>query len=349
MSPALSTYIEVVRLFAALVVFVHHASYPRFGGGWIAPLGGYGHEAVVIFFVLSGFVIGYSHAVKDRSFKLYAASRLSRLWSVSVPALALTFVLDAWGAHLDPASYEDICTATPLEIGAALAFVNELWFAEGCVGSNIPFWSLSYEFIYYALFAVFAFAPRPLLSVAVGSLLVGPKLLLLAPCWVMGYLAWRHREGLRHTRHAAVLWLLSTAGMALLVFGKLGNKYLTWRVEQFIGPDWWERLGHSTAFLSDNAIGVCFTLHLVASACLLRERPLGAHVQRFWQVAASATFAIYLIHYPALHFFAAASQHALGVVVGPLVGLASLTLAVLACQPGEILKRRLRRWLLGVR
>ncbi len=347
MSPALSTYIEVVRLFAALVVFVHHASYPRFGGGWIAPLGGYGHEAVVIFFVLSGFVIGYSHEVKDRSFKLYAASRLSRLWSVSVPALALTFALDAWGARLDAASYQDICAATPLEMGAALAFVNELWFAEGCVGSNIPFWSLSYEFIYYVLFAVFAFAPRPLLSVTVAALLAGPKVLLLAPCWVMGFLAYRHRDWLSSTRHAGALLLVSSAGMALLVFGKLGNKYVTWRVEQLIGPEWWDRLGHSTAFLSDNAIGVCFTLHLMACACMLKKLPVRAAVQRFWQVAASATFAIYLIHYPALHFFAAASQHVIGEVVGPLVGLASLTLAVLACPPGESFKRRLRPWLLG--
>jgi len=34
--------------------------------------------------------------------------------------------------------------------------------------------------------------------------------------------------------------------------------------------------------------------------------------------------------YPALHFFASASQHVLGVAVGPLVGVASLPLAVLA-------------------
>ncbi|MFM8331498.1 MAG: acyltransferase family protein [Candidatus Methylumidiphilus sp.] len=67
MSPALSAYLDAVRLTAALMVFAHHASYPRFGGEWIAALAGYGHESVVVFFMLSGFVIALSHANKDRT------------------------------------------------------------------------------------------------------------------------------------------------------------------------------------------------------------------------------------------------------------------------------------------
>src|SRR5262249_3387507 len=67
-------------------------------------LSGLGHESVIIFFVLSGFVIANSIR---KSFELsrwswgeYLLARLSRLWVVLIPALLLGGCLDLLGSAL---------------------------------------------------------------------------------------------------------------------------------------------------------------------------------------------------------------------------------------------------------
>ncbi|MBK8767616.1 MAG: acyltransferase family protein, partial [Burkholderiaceae bacterium] len=190
MTPALSVYLDALRLLAALMVFAHHASYPIFGGRWISALGGYGHEAVVVFFVLSGFVIAFVTDVKERTPAAYAGSRLSRLWSVALPALAATLAMDAIGRQLAPQAYADVLVNPQGPLASAL-FVNEFWTAQWHVGSNIPFWSLSYEAAYYLLFGIFVFAPMRWLWLAAAAALIGPKILLLAPAWVAGVVAYR--------------------------------------------------------------------------------------------------------------------------------------------------------------
>ena len=56
-------------------------------------LTGLGHQAVMVFFVLSGFLVGGSVLKAGSKFSVptYAISRLTRLWIVLLPALILTF------------------------------------------------------------------------------------------------------------------------------------------------------------------------------------------------------------------------------------------------------------------
>src|SRR5579859_1562974 len=62
---------------------------------------GFGHQAVMIFFVLSGFFITRSIVVDDRgrgfSWPIYLTKRLTRLWIVLVPCLMLTVLWDRVG------------------------------------------------------------------------------------------------------------------------------------------------------------------------------------------------------------------------------------------------------------
>lgn len=58
-----------------------------------------------MFFVLSGFVIAFITDTKENQWINYAASRISRVCSVAVPALFLTIALDAVGRYLYPALY----------------------------------------------------------------------------------------------------------------------------------------------------------------------------------------------------------------------------------------------------
>ena len=194
LKPGLSLYLDLFRLTLALTVVVVHASNPQMGGSWFKfPLG---DIAVLGFFVLSGFVISYVAATKETSAASYAAARLARLWSVLIPALALTPVFDAIGRMFSPSVYEGwgivVGFDHPLfRLAAAAAFLNEIWFWSIAPLSNGPVWSLGFEAWYYALFGAFIFSrgwKRAGLVCFVG-LIAGPKILLLFPSWILGVLA----------------------------------------------------------------------------------------------------------------------------------------------------------------
>ncbi|MET3598519.1 acyltransferase family protein [Martelella mangrovi] len=130
-------------------------------------LTGLSHEAVIIFFALSGYLVGgkaFSDTLSDRlSWPLYYARRLSRLWIVLVPALLLTFIFDSIGIRLtDGVGYDglfaDVYPSGP-GIGAdtdeltLTSFIGTLLFIQTIFtptfGSNGPTWSLANEFWYY--------------------------------------------------------------------------------------------------------------------------------------------------------------------------------------------------------
>jgi peptidoglycan/LPS O-acetylase OafA/YrhL len=62
------------------------------------------HEAVIVFFVLSGYFVGggvlRAWQTGAWSWSTYAIQRLTRLWIVLIPALFLTLALDTIGLRL---------------------------------------------------------------------------------------------------------------------------------------------------------------------------------------------------------------------------------------------------------
>jgi peptidoglycan/LPS O-acetylase OafA/YrhL len=106
MGEGLSLHLDIVRVSAALVVVIGHSFGKDISGGWIKiPV--VGPDAVMVFFVLSGFVIAFTVEKKDATIGHYICSRLARLWSVLVPALALTIILDYLGMYLFPVFYHN--------------------------------------------------------------------------------------------------------------------------------------------------------------------------------------------------------------------------------------------------
>jgi len=102
-----------------------------------------GQEAVLLFFVLSGFLVGGRSTRKalDYSFRIwpYASDRITRIYVPLLPALLLTAaVLIFRGGHI-----------------STLSFLGNLAGLQGLVvdnfGGNAPLWSLAYEIWFYTL------------------------------------------------------------------------------------------------------------------------------------------------------------------------------------------------------
>lgn len=151
-----------------------------------------GHLAVVVFFVLSGYLVGGAvvRAYRSYSFRWlpYLVQRLTRLWTVLIPALILGWILDEIGIHLfgrmgniyagPPGS--DIAPHLASRLTPSVCMGNALFLQQIIttpLGSNIPLWSISYEFWFYILFpllvAVVAFRSTPTRRVASACVLLG--------------------------------------------------------------------------------------------------------------------------------------------------------------------------------
>lgn len=131
-----------------------------------------GRFAVIVFFVLSGYFVGGSalRASQKGKFSLssYAVQRITRLWVALIPALLLGLVLDLIGSHYLPGAH-NIYHSGGIEFSAGLAqrltpaaWFGSLFFLQGIAtpifGTNLPLWSLAYEFWFYAMFPLLLLA-----------------------------------------------------------------------------------------------------------------------------------------------------------------------------------------------
>lgn len=311
-----SIYLDFVRFLAAATVFIVHANYDRFTGGLpvLWRFGELGNDAVMVFFVLSGFVIAYVADQKEKTLKDYFLSRLARLYSVTAPALVLTAALDYAGSRIAYGLYDGWWFQTDYPVWRFIAnffFVNEIWFSSVRPFSNGPFWSLGYEFWYYVIFAAWWYLKRPAgyFAVAAVCLWVGPKILMLLPVWLLG--VWVYFRITAKPVGEAVGWaLLLGSGIAYGLFRQFGGPHvlLNWTIAHF-GLDFvHENLGWSKTFLSSYVIGSLVAMHFLGVAAVT---PRLARIFGVFEVPirylAGYTFAIYLFHYPLLQFFAAAT------------------------------------------
>lgn len=302
-----SIYLDFIRVCAALLVVAYHAH--RYTPG-ILPFTSFGHDAVVIFFVLSGYVIAYVTATRERTLVRYAVSRLARLMSVVVPALALTVVADAIGRAAPGADIYNSVMPYPgdwpvVRVLSALTFTSELWFVSIVTLSNNAFWSLSFEFWYYVIFACWTFPPGRWRWVATGlaCLVVGPKILLLFPLWILGVVLYRTRIG-----HGLTAWIavpLFVGSLALYLWLKFAGllhalDLIVWDV---IGPRAVHYLPYARFFAGDYLMGLCMFAHFIALRALAPSITIPAAIETAIRWAAGFTFSIYLYHYPMLLFW----------------------------------------------
>ena len=99
-------YLDGTRFLAALIVVAGHIEW-SFAPGFMPFIRDYhlATLAVGIFFVLSGFVIGHTVDRKETDAHSYFLNRAARVYSVVVPVLLLTLLLDSCGRWLAPDAY----------------------------------------------------------------------------------------------------------------------------------------------------------------------------------------------------------------------------------------------------
>ena len=356
MTRGFSLYLDTIRFLAAVLVLFSHVAYPRYSNGdlaWMRELN-LGSDAVILFFVLSGFVIAHTTSAKNRTGLDYAKARLARLYSVVIPAIVFTLVCDAIGRSINPAAYDGwwFNGQNPGEqIWRALTFSSHAAGDQIRLGTNGPFWSVAYEAWYYLAFgvAVFGRGWSRWALLALITLAAGLPIALLAPCWLAGVALQRitaRRPQVRVTRGLALAmatapWLVYAAWLAIdlprvltmLTYIAMGAGALT--------PN--QALGFSDEFLWNMALALLFAVHFFGVFALAKDAAwIGQRSERAIRWLAGATFSIYLFHSPLLTLLyalpgydAANPAHYLG--AGAVTLAACFALA-------EVSERRLQAW-----
>lgn len=142
--------------FCSIALFLHPPDFP-----WIQNI------AVVIFFILSGYLISNSVFYKlstdtNYSFRSYFIDRFSRIYSAFIPALLFIFLLDFISVKVAPTSYNyfnafDVQTFIGnIFMLQDFPFLKYLHIKITSFGSARPLWTLAIEWWIYLWFGLLA-------------------------------------------------------------------------------------------------------------------------------------------------------------------------------------------------
>jgi peptidoglycan/LPS O-acetylase OafA/YrhL len=322
---------------------------------------GFGHQAVIVFFVLSGYFIGTSVseqiAARRWSWRTYLINRLTRLHLVLIPALLLGALWDQFGMRLPQAAsfyFGGLYKYYPPSVAlrsTVPVFLGNLFFLQSVTapvfGSNGPLWSLSYEFWYYILFPAVMLAAASWVDyrgrfvyLALAFLLlwfVGPQIAIYFLIWLLGTLIGRLRPA-----H----WPISSSavGLASLMASFPFLLALAW---VRIHPEISETRG-------DLMIGICFALWIFA-LIQGRRADVAPRYAKTSRTLAAFSYTLYLTHFPLLLLFRGLLdpagnwqpdvQHLL---CGVALALAMLSFAYLVAQFTEartaVVRNRVMQW-----
>ncbi|MDB5012656.1 MAG: hypothetical protein JWQ25_858 [Daejeonella sp.] len=293
-----SVFLDALRLAASLTVLYIHGSDLWFPSKIHDPskAGNTAHFAVVVFFVLSGFVIAYTTKKSNRGATQYLFARLSRLCSVVIPALLVAAVAEELIAY-----YASDLTGTILRGTSwpryliSATFLNELWFFSAAPPINLPLWSLSFEFWYYVIFGFWFYKGsgiKGLLILVLACLIAGPKILLLMPVWIMGCLAYNYHF---FKIKPVTAWFIIGCILLVVVLTAIVLPPIPFGIGNV-------PLYYASQFITDWIIGS----FIAAALWILPLQKAFVIEKRFvksFRMIADLTFPIYVLHYPLLVLF----------------------------------------------
>jgi peptidoglycan/LPS O-acetylase OafA/YrhL len=265
---------------------------------------GYGHQAVMVFFVLSGYFIGTSVlesvSQQEWSWHTYLVSRITRLQLVLFPALVLGALWDRIGMKIPQAAalyYGGLYKFYPPSVAlrsTVPVFLGNFFYLQSVVspifGSNGPLWSLSYEFWYYIVFPALILATAAWVGIRSRILCAGLALLLF---WFIG----------AQISYYFLIWLggVLAGRLQRATTFKSPSPVLPWAAGAlFAGALAWSRTHLLfSGLLTDYLVAFCFALWLYTLLLGTREdvSPLYADGAK---KLAGFSYTLYLTHFPAL-------------------------------------------------
>jgi peptidoglycan/LPS O-acetylase OafA/YrhL len=298
-----SILVSLLRGLAAFIVVVAHlraAMYPSLRAIADPPLwfkglafvSGFAHQAVLVFFVISGWLVGGSllNRIKQPgAIANYAIDRVTRLWTVLIPTFLLTLLFAAAtgtvstdGLDFSPANQYSAITFAGNLIGLQRVLLPDF-------GGNFPLWSLANETWYYVLFPVLTVACTTRRAVLRIICLAALFLLCLQlPTAIVAYF---------------MIWLLGVLFSRIRI--ECGNAARwAWALLALAGASYFRLTGELDAF-EISTLGqdlVCSLLYLVllssmqftASPASRLKQPL----QRVGKFFAEFSFSLYVLHVP---------------------------------------------------
>ncbi|MDV6329888.1 acyltransferase [Asticcacaulis sp. 201] len=297
-------FIDIVRTIAAFAVVISHIQQividrPLSAGivnRVLSLATTQGENAVVVFFVISGFWIirSVTRSAEAFSWGDYMLARLSRLWVVLLPALVLGGAIDFIGDRYFPSAlYNGIQGAVSITRPVSqsldpLTFLGNVIFLQGWLvktfGSNGALWSLTCEFWYYVYFPALWLAWKSkkihLIVPTLALLAVIPGLHLFG-IWLLGGVVYYFAE-----RKALSLKISS-----LHVFGSLIIFVISLGVANLLDEH---------KIIANSLVGISFALALYcALAAKLNVAKVLVPVARF---GASSSYSLYAVHFPLIVF-----------------------------------------------
>lgn len=319
-----STHLDLLRGLAAILVLLGHmrlllfieyaeVSNPNFLIKRFYFFTGLGHEAVMIFFVLSGFFISASviRTIRQKqwSWVNYLIARLTRLYIVLIPALLLTSFWDVLGIKIFGTGQDSfygekfhnghLATYKILENLTWQNFLGTIGFLQtifvNLFGSDKAVWSLAYEFWYYILFPaiILFFCVKSLklrlvygvLTLAI-LLMVGANIRLYFLVWLMGALvSICHTSKYLNKKKVLNLFILLSI-LILTISLKIKPLIYSEKIIDFI-------IGISTALM----------IYFLAND-RSKVTKVGLY-EKFAQGLAGCSYTLYLVHMPILCFIRA--------------------------------------------
>jgi len=342
-SPALSGMLDCARWIAAMLVMTGHLRDILFANynnvvntnafvRLFYFLTGFGHIAVIIFFVMSGFLVGGSaleqYMLSNFSWSRYLIKRISRIYIVFFFALLFGGLLDTLGLvffnqlgiynNTHNIQFNSELTSRDisqnLDISTFLGNIAMLQTIKVSVlGSNGPLWSLANEFWYYLLFPALLglFFPGNLWPKLI-SISFAAAIIALLPTTKLLYFS---------------LWLLGTL-IRSVSFPKLPNFMMSLII--FLVSLFMARTFGGDSFFLDLLIAITFALVLNA---LHKNQYYSNQFPflrlKFHKFYANFSYSLYAIHFPLTLFLVNALNFYMGLSLERQPDLNSLALFIM--------------------
>ncbi len=254
---------------------------------------GFAHQSVLLFFVISGWLVGGSllnRVGQPEAIANYAIDRMTRLWTVLIPTFLLTLLFSLNTGETVSGRID----LSPANEFSAAVFAGNLFGLQGGVavtefGGNFPLWSLANETWYYVMFPllVLMFTARGVAArtaCAVGLVALAAFLpydvVLYFSIWLLGVAFSRIR--IDASLVARCVWLLLL--LAVSVYYRLTG------INDDIGPQ---------TYVQDLVCSLLFlvflsSLQFKAATASKWRRPL-ARIGKFF---AEFSFTLYVLHVP---------------------------------------------------